>query len=702
MRASRYLRQMSLNEFLRKTRFRLAEATYMRWLAWRDQRYTTFAHTQHVSSAGMFPAPNVNHLRPMADQIRRLSARYLKHEFDLLGSGWVRVMHGMSCAGVEGFRYHHPADTDIVSRINPANQAESRRLRALIAPHYIPIDWQLDFKSGYRWSEGIYYRAIEYGHIAGVDIKVPWELARMQHLPQLAWAYALAKAGEVGFEVPETYAQEFRHQVLDFISANPPRWGVNWFVSMEVGIRAVNWLATYDFFKVYGAIFDEAFERALFRSLQHHAAHILTHLEYQSAWRTNHYLADVVCLLILGAGLSEHHDSDVWVRYGLHELLQEIQHQFYPDGSNCEASTAYHRLSGELVAYGLAAALSLDETRLSRVSQANVIARPLPVQPRAVTLDAVDTQRLWLMRQFMQDVTLPSGELVRIGDDDSGRLLKLFPVYRLMTQTQARETYLTLAHIEPNNNPYEDEICADARHLPPVIGALFGISANNDVEASLVACMIRHTLPPPESLSSAVPMQSWEEARTHAQQYPQHVSWTLEHPIASLWQGLTVRIYAQGGYVIYRSVHAVLTVRCGPVTHGGGHAHHDQLSITLTVNGVPLIQDVGTYLYTALVERRNAYRSVHAHFGPRVPDEPTPLVATFALEDTGAQIRHASTRGFYGTYHYHGGEVARLLTLTPNGLHIDDYASQGISLHPIVYPPQQPNCSPKYGSLLNL
>jgi len=631
-----------------------------------------------------------------------LSARYLNHEFDVLGSGWVRVMHGISCAGVEGYRYHHPADADVISRINRANQAESRRLRALIAPHYTPIDWQLDFKSGYRWGEGLYYHAIEYGHVAGVDIKVPWELARMQHLPQLAWAYALAQAGEVGFEAPETYAHEFRHQVLDFISANPPRWGVNWFVSMEVGIRAVNWLATYDFFKGYGAVFDEAFERALFRSLQHHAAHILTHLEYQTAWRTNHYLADVVCLLILGAGLPEHHDSDVWVRYGLHELLHEMQHQFYPDGSNCEASTAYHRLSGELVAYGLAAALSLDETRLSRAGRAHVIAHPLPVHPRAVTLDTLDTRRLWLIRQFMQDVTTPSGELVRIGDDDSGRLLKLFPVYRLMTQAQARQRYLTLTHLETNDTPYEDEVCADTRHLPSVIGALFGIVATDDAEASLIASMIRRTLTPPDPLSLDAPMLSWEDVRTQARQYPQHVSWTLEHPIESLWQGLTVHVYPQGGYVIYRSAHAMLTVRCGAVSHGGGHAHNDQLSITLTVDGVPLIQDAGSYLYTVLAERRNAYRSVHAHFGPRVPDEPTPLDATFALQDTGAHIHHASARGFYGKYRYHGGEVARLITLTPNGLCVDDYASQGIPLPPIVYPPQQPNLSPKYGSLLNL
>ena len=53
---------------------------------------------------------------------------------------------------------------------------------------YEPIDWQVDFKSGYRWSEKTYYKFIKYGHKLGVDIKVPWELSRMQYLIQLALA----------------------------------------------------------------------------------------------------------------------------------------------------------------------------------------------------------------------------------------------------------------------------------------------------------------------------------------------------------------------------------------------------------------------------------------------------------------------------------------------------------------------------------
>ncbi len=124
---------------------------------------------------------------------------YLSHRFDLLGSGWVHVYHGMECRGLEGYRYDigQAINVDrngdwLADRINSSNLDESQRIWKLIDPEYIPIDWHIDFKSGYRWSEKTWFKDIRYGHKHGVDIKVPWELARMQHLPQMAIAYATA------------------------------------------------------------------------------------------------------------------------------------------------------------------------------------------------------------------------------------------------------------------------------------------------------------------------------------------------------------------------------------------------------------------------------------------------------------------------------------------------------------------------------
>ena len=56
---------------------------------------------------------------------------------------------------------------------------------------YQPIDWHSDFKSGYKWNPGTFYRDIRYGNVEGVDVKMPWELSRFQHLNTLGQAYLL-------------------------------------------------------------------------------------------------------------------------------------------------------------------------------------------------------------------------------------------------------------------------------------------------------------------------------------------------------------------------------------------------------------------------------------------------------------------------------------------------------------------------------
>lgn len=157
------------------------------------------------------------HLPYTPDNVEYISNLYVTHYFDLLGSGWVQVKKGMDCLGLEGYRYEDLTVNGYEGNmINRANRRESEAIRILIDKKYIPIDWQLDFKSGYRWSEKTWYMEIKYGHKPGVDIKVPWELARMQHLPILAWTYGFIA------EDKEKYAREFRNQILDFVVENPP------------------------------------------------------------------------------------------------------------------------------------------------------------------------------------------------------------------------------------------------------------------------------------------------------------------------------------------------------------------------------------------------------------------------------------------------------------------------------------------------
>lgn len=73
-----------------------------------------------------------------------------------------------------------------------------------------------------------------------------------------------------------------------------------------------------------------------------------------------------------------------------------------------------------------------------------------------------------------------------------------------------------------------------------------------------------------------------------------------------------------------------IVIRCGP--HGfknAGHAHADLLSFVLSLNGVPVLVDSGTFVYTGDPEARNLYRSSAAHncltvdgYSSSIPDGP--------------------------------------------------------------------------------
>ena len=206
---------------------------------------------------------------------------------------------------------------------------------------YQPIDWHSDFKAGYRWDPKTFYKRIKYGHADGVDIKVPWELSRFQHLDILGQAYVLT--GD------KKYREEFVSQVEDWIEANPIGFGVNWACTMDVAIRAANWLVAMEYFTDSAALSADFLNR-FYTSIYEHGVFIYGHLEHGPP-KTNHYLSDIAGLLLVAVYCPFFEESPEWQQFCVRELEREMQHQVYEDGCSFEASTAYHRLALELFFY---------------------------------------------------------------------------------------------------------------------------------------------------------------------------------------------------------------------------------------------------------------------------------------------------------------------------------------------------------------
>lgn len=652
---------------------------------------------------------------------------YLAHRFDLLGSGWVRVSHGTKCRGLENGRYEMGSEVVVDrqggwlrGRVNDANLEEAQRVWTLVDAAYDPIDWHLDFKSGYRWREDTWYHDIRFGMLPGMDVKVPWELSRMQHLPQLASVYARSSASG---RRDERLPRDFRNQVLDFIATNPPRFGVNWACAMDVGIRVSNWVVAYGLFTA--APFDEGFRSVLSRSIYEHAKHIVQNLEWYDGVRGNHYLANIAGLLFAAAALPRTEETDAWLAFAVQELIEEVQYQFHPSGANFEGATAYHRLSAEIVIYATALTLGLPKAKREALAAYDhrVVKGPPSLRTALPThqLQSVEAsgwgttspfpgwyfERLERMAEFVVDITKSDGRIHQVGDNDSGRFLKICPVYYPVSVKEVRTKYANLAAYSelPDEADYWMEDHLDARHVvaaaaglidrPDLVSGLSrsfvgngGASGLGDsgYVRELARCRVRwrRTEESRAQDSDAARVGSDDEflgAKAKMLSAAPNATRVVSFPIpeSEVLSGLTLHAYPDFGLYVLKARRIYLAVRCwsGGSRFLSAHFHNDQLALELVVDGENLIVDPGAYLYTANPEYRNRYRSVHAHFTPWTKvEEPARLDrGLFQLPNpVTADVHYFGPRGFWATINSSERGVARLIELQPSGIMIVDHA----------------------------
>ncbi len=212
------------------------------------------------------------------------------------------------------------------------------------------------------------------------DIKVPWELSRLHCLHNQSLETALAI-------------------LSSWMINNPFPYGVNWLNPMEVSIRAINIIAMLKTHTGNPALTPVIIAQ-ISELLRYHAYFIESCWEV-SATPNNHYLTDLVgylhlcCFLNITKYYRKRHQAWQWVQ-------DALKQQLLPDGTCYEGSTAYHSLVTELFDLALACA---QEHSLS-INQALYI-----------------TQQK--MHEFIIDCTDQTGNLVLIGDNDSGRICPL-------------------------------------------------------------------------------------------------------------------------------------------------------------------------------------------------------------------------------------------------------------------------------------
>jgi hypothetical protein len=248
--------------------------------------------------------------------------------------------------------------------------------------------WNLDFTSGAEWAY-LPGGCRDYIRLDGADVKVPFELSRLQFLPILGKAHLL--------RADQSYRQTAKDLLAHWIQANPAPVGVNWTIPMEAALRAMSICFLLNLLSPFSPE-EQSWLATVTRSLAQHLLYIEANIEFSHLLTSNHYLSDVVGLYCLSVFL----DSEgMPARRRKYRRLIEVEmaKQVYEDGGDYEASIGYQVL----------------------VTQLFTTALQLMRSDGSAPITAAFVERLKRMFEFLNTVASTSGELPHVGDCDDGR-----------------------------------------------------------------------------------------------------------------------------------------------------------------------------------------------------------------------------------------------------------------------------------------
>lgn len=654
----KYLKKFPIHILVRKAVNGLKKKLF------RNQITSKYRTNDVRTTSLIIPITKLIPLPPVSLQINHiLTEQWCNHVFDILGSGPIQNSYLSKPHDVNQNRYHHTViittpdkKGDWLNHVVHASHLEySKRIWEKILQfqsNYKPIDWQMDVKSGFRWN------AQESGHIQhklssnspGSDIKVPWELSRLQHLPPLLLA---AKKDES--KLQEDVLIESLCQCLDFIMANPVGMGVNFNCPMDIGIRNANLLIYLDWLKQLNTgILSSDIENIITTYVATSTEYILENLEYREGLTSNHYLGNILGVLFAGAYLPAHPTSDSWLIFGLQEVASCMERQFFDDGTNFEGSTSYHRLSGEMMAWASLITLHLSKSRLEAIdltSNGKWEHRPSIkrnsihwIKENQYIFPEGFWKKLKRSAHFSDIISKPNGDVCQFGDNDSGRFVKLTLVGNTLDLNQAKSKYLNLSHLSDSNSAifYDENVLNHGAFISSVYGL------QNNKPTNKHYCEVEHTIFQQASKkhsnfteyinglpSYKSPLISADDTRVVLSNkiekkidFPAPIYNTLPDLQPYYFEDFQLVVIKNNTFYI-----ALAGISNPNQHHSLGHTHNDKLAIELQVHEQELLYNPGTYVYTADPLSRYLFRSVKSHNTISVnnQEQNTPLPGNFGL-----------------------------------------------------------------------
>ena len=254
------------------------------------------------------------------------------------------------------------------------------------------IDWHRDYASGKPVPQQ-YAGRLDYRDAGRVgDVKVIWELSRMQYLTRLAQAWRWS--GDPRFP------REIVSQITDWIDRNPWMMGINWTSPMECALRLLSWTWAFHLIRDWEEL-DDTFCRLLVTSIHQHLRTIdSTYSLFSSA--NNHLIAEASGAYIAASYWSGLKGAMRWRHRARAHLLRECLRQNSVDGVNEEHTFPYQGFVWELL-----------------------VLPALVGQAQSDDFPPEYWSRLDRMAEFMAWVTDAAGNTPNVGDQDDGKALDL-------------------------------------------------------------------------------------------------------------------------------------------------------------------------------------------------------------------------------------------------------------------------------------
>lgn len=593
-------------------------------------------------------------------KLEKLCHMYMNHKFDLLGSGYVKVDYRICAKGFAGKRYCSAH----------MGKYEKKAQKFIKDPKYSPINWYVDFKSGFFFDPAVYNSKKKCQELIGkkqsVEIKCPWELGRFYHLVQLAVLAVVKK------EFRQNIIEEFCNEIVDFTSMNPMGKTVQWSAVMDVSIRIVNLVVAHDIFrqieyskKYFNLKFEKRFERLIRQSL----IYVMENLESGG----NHYLSNLSGVIFAAAYMPSEPWTDACLVFGVQELIEQVDEQFHREGSHYEGSTSYHRLSAEFVLYATAIVYGVlgTERRKSFQNYDNTLIKGLKkfkLQKYDVDEERFFPQwylnKLYNMGTFTQAVLKQNNEIVQIGDNDSGRLLKLTPM-----------------------GDGIDENVLDHRTLLSAVSGLFNaVAYEKDLirDVPLERSLIRSLKKGREVAGQAYETRIVQYGNLLEYKLPYKKSCCLFCEKTMKEKGILdnaqISYYAAFGLLIVKSDRLFLSFVTDAIrgNRPSGHLHNDKMSIELMIDGEYITRDVGGYVYTSAPLVRNWFRSTEAHNVIRVGEkEQNIFTGLFSMvRNAAGELLYCTKDRVVGRVKYDDIIHVRDIQLTDKSVMVTDYVNR--------------------------